>query len=426
MKRWIMMATALFLPLVTLTCSGEELLDINPNQDQNQEASKQKKENIATVVRDNKAFAFQLYSFLSKSSGNLIFSPFSISSAFAMVYTGAAGETEAEMKRTFHFSLSEEDLNKAMSQLTRDFTSYNREDNPDFRLLINNSIWADNSLVFLPDYIQRLLVDYQYRVRRVDFATQTEAARIEINRWVREHTYGRIIDIVPPGGIDSSTRLMLVSAIYLKARWEQLFNPQLTRQAPFFPNREKTVSVSMMENTSRFNFFKGENVSMLELPYLSVRSSELNFSFMIILPNETTGLTKVEEELTPDQIVNWMSEMKPQRVNAIIPKFTITKTLTLNETLEHMGMTLSFSRRADFSKMTGTKELAISKAIHKAFIVIDESGTEAAAATTVSMNLTSIATQLPSIVFRADHPFIFFIIEKSTGTVLFIGRFESP
>lgn len=382
-------------------------------------------ENINTAAQDNNYFAWNLYSLLrNKTKDNIIFSPISISSTFVVVYAGAAGTTASQMQKALHFSLDQSELQPAFHKLTQQLTSYNQDINNDFRLKLVNSIWVQTGFPLRPEFLQQLPVDYQDRIRMVDFALQPDSVRNEINRRVLERTYGRIVDIIPFGMISKSTRLMLVTGIYAKAKWQMPFNPSHTKPAPFF-NKDKTITTPMMETLASFPYLKTESFSMVELPYTPARDSPLQLTMVVVLPDSKNGLDAVEKEFSIEGLNKWMSQMSQQRVRVTLPKFSFSEGLSIKELLEKLGMPVAFTPQADFSKMTSVQGLAIGDVVHKAFIEVDENGTEAAAATAVSMNLTSMPSQKIEE-FRADHPFIFFMIEKSTGAILFVGRLINP
>ncbi len=382
-------------------------------------------EMLKLVVNDNNAFALKLYSQLSADSKeNLFFSPISISSSFVIPYLGADGATEEQIKQTLNFSLSQKEQQTASYQLARSLTSYNRTSDTDFRLILANTMWLQTGLALLPDFIQHMPMEDRERVRYTDFIHQPEVAREDINRRVVERTYGKIVDIIPTGMITSATRMMLVSSVYMKARWQRVFNVVDTHPMPFFPNPDQTLSVPMMDQTATFLIHQNDTCTILELPYSAVKSSALQLSMIILLPNQRDGLAEVEASLSIEQLNNWIEQLQLNRVQVRLPKFTLTQAVVLNQALSSMGMPIAFTPQASFAKMT-KESLSIGKVMHKAFIAVDESGTEAAAATAISMNLTSVHTQ-PPVLFQADHPFIYFIMEKSTGTILFVGRLVQP
>lgn len=381
-------------------------------------------EKIDALVKGNNLFALRLYAQLKSSKGNLVLSPYSISSALAMVYAGSAGNTNEQMKKALSFSLQQPDQDVAFYWLTKYLTQYTSDFGPNFRLLIENSLWVQSGATLLPDFQKTITNYFRANIRQVDFLSNRDTVRNTINRWVSDHTHGRITNILQSNDLTNSTRLVLVSAFYMKARWKHVFDATRTRKAPFFSAPNKTISVPMMETTASYPFFQNETALLVELPYAPPKVDSLQLAMLILLPSKGVDLGDLEKMLTLDQVQKWRAQMVEQRVNVMIPKFTSTGSFSLNDSLQVMGMQDAFSTRADFSRISGVADLFIGKAIHKAYIAVDENGTEAAAATAVTMNRTAV--QSPSVVFRADHPFIYMIVERTTGTILLIGRLNTP
>lgn len=381
-------------------------------------------EKINALVKGNNLFALHLYARLKSTEGNLLFSPYSISSALAMTYAGSAGNTELQMKKALNFSLQKPELDAAFSWLNDTLTHYTSDFGPNFRLMIANSIWLQSGLTVLPDFQKRMTDYYRASMRQVDFLSHGEVARNSINHWVADHTNGRITNLLQPTDISRATRLVLASAFYMKAKWTQIFDVERTQNAPFFPSPAHTISVPMMQTTASFPLYQEESLQLLELPYASPKPDSLQLAMLILLPAKGTELGDIEKVLSADQLRIWHSQMAMQRVNVTLPKFKSTGAFSLNDALQAMGMKDAFSNRADFSKMSSDEDLHIGQVVHKAYINVDEYGTEAAAASAVTMNLTGVHSQ--PVMFRADRPFVYVIIEKSTGSILLIGRLVMP
>lgn len=381
-------------------------------------------EKINALVKGNNRFALQLYARLKSSEGNLLLSPYSISSALAMTYAGSAGNTALQMKKTLNFSLQQPELDAAFSWLNDTLTRYTSDFGPNFRLMIANSIWLQSGLAVLPDFQKTMTDYYRASMRQVDFLSHGEAARTTINRWVADRTNGRITNLLQPNDISRSTHLVLASAFYMKARWTNIFDVERTQNAPFFPSPAHTISVPMMQTTASFPLYQEESLQLLELPYASPKPDSLQLAMFILLPAKGTELSDIEKVLSADQLHIWRSKMTEQRVNVILPKFKTTGVFSLNDALQAMGMKDAFSGRADFSKISSAEGLYIGQVVHKAYIAVDEYGTEAAAASAVTMNRTAVHSQ--PVMFRADRPFVFVIVEKSTGSILLIGRLVMP
>jgi serpin B len=253
----------------------------------------------------------------------------------------------------------------------------------------------------------------------VDFVTETEKTRQKINRWVEDKTNDKIKNLIPEGALNAMTRLVLTNAIYFKGDWASQFDKDDTEDADFFVSPEKTVTASLMYQKEEFKYAENELLQILQLPY---KGDDL--SMLVLLPKEKIGLADLEKELTADKLTEWQKRMYEQEIEVYLPKFKMTSQFSLSETLKKMGMSDAFDPgKADFSGMTGNKDLFISAVLHKAFVEVNEKGTEAAAATGVMMQL-SMALDEP--VFRADHPFIFMIQDNKTGSILFVGRVMDP
>jgi serpin B len=251
---------------------------------------------------------------------------------------------------------------------------------------------------------------------------QTEKARQQINAWVEEQTQGKIRDLIPPGALDSLSRLVLTNAIYFKGDWTKPFDKGDTKDAPFHVTTRQKFDVPMMYQESRFPFWAGESLKILELPY-----GTGDLSIMVLLPDEIEGLAKLEARLTDDNLTRWLSGLRREKVRVYLPRFKLTSQFQLASTLKDLGMTLAFlSDEADFSGMDGKQDLFISAVLHKAFVDVNEEGTEAAAATGIVVGATAVLIPKEPPVFRADHPFVFLIRDNRTESILFLGRLVNP
>ena len=374
----------------------------------------------AAVVEGNNAFAIDLYGQLRTQSGNLFFSPDSISTALAMTYAGAHGDTATEMAKTLHFTLPPQRLHPAMGGLLGDLNALH----DGYQLRAANALWAQQGYTFLDDYLKLTKSDYGAGFKKVDFKDATEAARLTINQWVEQQTDDKIKDLLQPGALSSRTRLVLTNAIYFKGDWQMQFDKAQTKDEDFHLSAVQNAKASMMHREGGFNYFDGGTFQILEIPY---KSAEL--SMIILLPNEVGGLFALEQSLTAPNTKQWLGRLRPvPKVILTFPKFKMTRQFELQDTLGAMGMTLAFDAHADFSGMTGNRDFFISAAIHKAYIDVDEEGTEAAAATAVVMrSMLLVRMQQPAPpVFRADHPFVFLIRDKRSGSILFMGRVSDP
>ena len=287
-----------------------------------------------------------------------------------------------------------------------------------YQLSIADALWAQKGYGFLPTFIKLAKDAYGASLQELDFAKAEEARKI-INNWVAQQTQDKIKDLLPAGTINDATKLVLTNAIYFKANWQEAFPAAATNKEDF-KSGGKTTKVDMMHLSNINKLMQNDDLQMLELPYLQ---NEL--SMLVLLPRKDDGLAGLEKQLTAANLENWRGELKKHQVNIAFPRFTFTSSLGLKKVLGDMGMAVAFSGQADFSGMTSGERLCIDAVIHKAFVAVDEKGTEAAAATAVTMRPTAIEVA-PMANFRADHPFIFVIREHKTGEILFMGRVTQP
>lgn len=375
-------------------------------------------ENVHQLAQDNSAFAFDLYHQLSGTEGNLFFSPYSVSTALAMTYGGARGETESQMAKALHFSSPQDKLSSEFAELRNDLNA--AQGDGKVTLAIANSIWPSNRYKLLDSYIGLLKSDYGVSLTSLDY-TKPEAARVTINKWVENKTRDKIKDLIGPGVLTPATRLTLVNAIYFYGKWESLFQPKDTEKWRFQVSPDKTEDVPMMWQRAEFPYADTGSLQVLELPY---QGGEL--SMLIVLPKSTDGLNAIESGLSQKTLNEWTSKLAKTEVIVRLPKFKMTwGTGDLTQQLQSLGMKDAFDANiANFAGMDGNPHgLCIGSVLHKAFIDVQEEGTEAAAATAVGM-VASVAQAEP--VFLADHPFLFLIQDNKTGTILFMGRLIDP
>ena len=375
-----------------------------------------------TLVDGDSAFAFNLYQSLKGEPGNLFFSPFSISMALAMTYAGARGQTQTQMADTLHYLLPQDRLHPAYNALDIALSSRGKgakgKEGEGFKLNIVNAIWGQKGFQFLPAYLDTLAQNYGAGLRILDFQKSPEESRVTINNWVAEQTADRIKDLIPQGGINDLTRLVLTNAIYFNAAWLYQFRKEATHDGVFYLQDKTQVTVPMMRQSEKFNYTEGPGYQAVELPY---DGQEL--SMVIFLP-VGGNFSVFERELTAQRANDIIANLESRQVNLAMPRFTFETSLGLKKTLSDMGMPVAFTDAADFSGMTGTKGLTIQDVIHKAFIALDENGTEAAAATAVIVGITSLPANPVDVTI--DRPFIFLIRDIPTGTVLFLGRVLNP
>lgn len=373
----------------------------------------------AALSQGNNAFALDLYAHLRSQPGNLFFSPESISTAFAMAYAGARGQTAAQMQHVFYFTLPPARLHPAMGALLQSMNA----SHADYELHAADALWAEQDESFLPDFQKLMQADYAAGFHPVDFEHAPEAVRGAINQWVAQETNNRIQNLIGPGTLTPATRLVLTNAIYFKGSWLDPFLARDTSSDAFYLTATQTVKTPLMHRTGGYSYYDGGSFQALELPY-----KDNDLAMVVLLPKQKDGLAALEKQFTAVAANSWIEKLRPEeKVILTLPSFTMTQQFELSGALSAMGMPQAFSQAADFSGMTGKRDLTISAAIHKAFIDVNEQGTEAAAATSTIMVATAMrAYAPPPIVFRADHPFLFLIRDTRSGAILFLGRLEDP
>ena len=374
------------------------------------------------LVAGNNAFAFDLYQELQSEKGNLFFSPYSISTALAMTYAGARGDTQQQMADTLHFTLLQNKFHPAFNALDLQLTSQEEggksDEKTDFTLRIANSLWGQRDYEFLEEFLDVLAGNYGAGMRLVDFVTASEPARIAINDWVSDQTEEKIKDLIPQGAIDSMTRLVLANAIYFYADWLYPFDANSTHDGAFTLLDGEEVTVSMMSQLKNYQYAQGDNYQAVELPYVG------NTAAMTIIVPDFGEFSSFESGFTDNQIEEIIANLERKQVRLSLPKFTYESDFSLAKTLKEMGMPKAFSMDADFSGMDGTQNLFVSDVFHKAFVAVDEEGTEAAAATAVIISLTAVP--IVDVELTIDRPFIYLIRDTDTGSILFMGRVLNP
>jgi len=421
MKRSQLIVGALALAfLVSSLCAAEEAME---------------KGNIRALAQGNNAFALDLYAELKGEDGNLFFSPFSISTALAMTYAGARGETAAQMKKTLHlpddphaaFKAFDEDLmRRADLKAKREGRHFPRDQKKHFeplKLVTANALWGQKGYGFLPAFLTLTKENYGAGLHEMDFGGDAEGARKTINKWVEQKTQDKIKDLIPRGGVNAATRLVLTNAIYFKASWKEPFQQRATKDAPFALLDGKKVNVPTMRKTHRFGYMENDTLQALELEY---RACDL--TMVILLPRKADGVTALEKQLTQENLNGWLKQLKRgKKVRLELPKFRFSFGARMRKLLVSLGMTDAFAAgKANFSGMNGGKEpLWIDAVIHKAFVDVNEKGTEAAAATAVMMAGAAPRPEEP-VPFLCDHPFLFLIRDRVSGSILFMGRVANP
>lgn len=375
------------------------------------------------VLIDNE-LGWQIYNLVSDTESNLVFSPYSLVTALQMVYAGAAELTQSQMARVLHFTPPSEAIKSSAAALTEALITTGKRSSDGPLLLINNSLWVQTGHPILPDFEKSIISDYKGVIKGMDFRNKGDQAGVEINNWVKAQTKEKMTDLLGASDISSATRMLLISTFYMNGKWENPFDPRLTRPMPFFPRRSETLTVPMMTLTADLPYVKKRDFSAVELNYAG-KAANPKLAMIIILPNETFGLKRVESSLSAQQLRDLLREFKASRVTISLPKFKVTSTLTIQRALGKMGLTEPFSARADFSTIDGTQDLRMSTVLQKAYISIDEKGTEAGLALSVAFDLKAIKGVTPEL-FVVDHPYMYYVVDKLTGVILLVGRIIQP
>ncbi|KAL4631010.1 Leukocyte elastase inhibitor-like [Arapaima gigas] len=369
-------------------------------------------------------FALDLFKTLGETNqtGNIFISPLSITSALAMVFLGARGNTAAQMAKALCLNPATDihtDLQMFLSEINKPAAPY--------LLKLANRLYGEKTYSFLQEFLDSTQKFYRADLVALDFIGAAEESRDQINRWVEDQTEGKIKDLLKPGSVTSMTRLALVNAIYFKGNWLHMFDPKSTKEMPFKMNRNETKPVQMMFQKKKFsfNYIHEYSLQILELSYVG---EEL--SMFILLPQEASDdsdpLQKLEKDLTLENINEWTERNNMDTstdINVHLPKFKLEDNYMLNEPLCRLGMTDVFDGSlADLSGMNGQHSLFLSTVVHKSFVEVNEEGTEAAAATGAMVAFCMLREEY----FVADHPFLFFIRHNKSKSILFLGRFSSP
>ena len=388
-------------------------------------------DDLAELVDGNSAFAFDLYRTLAEEDGNLFYSPYSISLALAMTYAGARGETERQMADTLHYLLPQERLHASFNSLDLEFASMAdapEEEGDSFTLNTVNAVWGQHGYEFLEPFLNVLAESYGAGVRPADFVGSPEESRVRINDWVAERTEDRVKDLIPEDAITPSVRMVLTNAIYFNARWLNTFAKNLTSVRPFhlLDGSEVDIPMMMTAKAERFGYANGDGYQAVELPY---RGRDM---WMTILLPDAGTFREFEESMDADLVTGILGNIEREYLELTMPKFEFESEFSLRDTLKAMGMPNAFDENtADFSGMDGRSCLAgdgpcllIDNVFHKAFVSVDEEGTEAAAATSVFARLLSGRPEPKKVM--VDRPFIFLIRDRATESILFVGRVEDP
>jgi serpin B len=365
----------------------------------------------------NTAFSIDLYrNSVADNADNVVFSPLSISMAMAMTSVGAGGETDDAIRSTMHFPQYDNPLHNGYLRLRKHIADHADA----YPVSIANALWCEQSMPVSRKFLNHTERYYEAGLQTVDFLNAAEDARLQINAWTSKHTNGKIVDLLTEGTVKPKTRLILTNAIHFDALWQTPFAADRTRETPFHTS-DGAIETPMMHLTTTVPFRQFEGFSAVSIPYKMER-----LQMIVLLPNESDNISVIEDSLSQSNLGGWLQALyeTPQKVNLAIPRFKLTQQLDLTNALTSLGMGIAFSDEANFRGITIAAKLQLSAVIHKAFIDVNEKGTEAAAATGVVMGVTSVGKPAPS--FTADHPFMFIIRDNVTGFILFIGRVMNP
>ncbi|MBY0230280.1 MAG: serpin family protein [Gemmataceae bacterium] len=373
---------------------------------------------LRLVAKGNNAFAAKLHAELAKKDGNLFFSPFSITAALGMTSAGARGDTLNEMEKALDLP-PQKILHPALGHLLRELSG--KGGRRAYEMSVANTLFGQAGYEFKKDFTKLLDRHYDAGLQLVDFKRQAEASRKIINGWVEKQTNDRIKDLLQPGIVDDMTKLVLVNAIWFKGTWVRTFKEADTAEADFSVTEKAKAKARLMRQQERFPYAETPEAQVLEMPYAGDE-----VAMAVVLPKKRNGLAALEKGLTGEKLEGLLGKLgAARRVNVYLPKFKFTLATGLKAPLQELGIKTAFSREADLSGIDGTPELYIKDVVHKAFVDVNEKGTEAAAATAVVVATKGAPAQvIPD--FRADHPFLFVIREKKTGAILFMGRVSDP
>lgn len=414
---------SLYAGLLNYSTSANSLQSSNNNHHQTtdiqtKQIEKKRPINLNSFVKNNTQFALSLYGNIpKKSEDNVFFSPYSISTSLAMTYAGSQGETANQMAKVLRFTPEKETIHQGFYQLNNNLKEQQKE--LEYKFIQANGMWGQKGEKFRPSFTQIISNAYEANLTEIDFKN-SDNSRQTINNWIKEKTKTKITEIIPQGMLNEKTKLVLTNAVYFQAKWAMEFPTEQTKKATFRISKKKQVEVSMMHSKPmEFGYSKREDLEIIELPY---KGGEM--SMIILLPNQVNGLGELESSLNQQNLQNWLKNLSyGELIEVKIPKFKIEQGTDLKKVLSTMGMTQAFDpSKANFSGISEGKNLFLSAIVHKAFVNVNEIGTEAGAATAVIAGVRGRANTIVNI----DHPFIFLILDKQSQSILFLGRVINP
>ena len=384
------------------------------------DASASTPDGIEKVTTANNQFAIAMYRQINGHTGqaddNVFFSPYSLSTAMAMLYAAAEGETKAQIQKTFYYP-SMDILNPNSAALYNQFN----KPNPDYKLATVNDLWMEQGLTPTKSYVDTVQRYYGGQVTNLDFESNPNPSRLIINKKIAQHTNQLIPELLPKGSIKPITVAVLTNAIYFKGDWKVPFEVQSTTEQPFYNHIGTSPNIKMMQLQEHFGYSEDKQVQVVQLPY---KGDDL--SMLVVLPKskDKAAMQQLVQDLSADTIKQWSKDLVTQEVNVHLPKFKLEASYQMKNLLTDMGMPKAFEKGAGFNLFDNSPPIKIDDVYHKAVVIVDEKGTEAAAATGIVANAT--AASAPPPVFKADHPFIFMIKDNKTDAILFLGQVNKP
>lgn len=380
------------------------------------DASASTPDGIEKVTTANNQFAIAMYRQINGHTGqaddNVFFSPYSLSTAMAMLYAAAEGETKAQIQKTFYYP-SMDILNPNSAALYNQFN----KPNPDYKLATVNDLWMEQGLTPTKSYVDTVQRYYGGQVTNLDFESNPNPSRLIINKKIAQHTNQLIPELLPKGSIKPITVAVLTNAIYFKGDWKVPFEVQSTTEQPFYNHIGTSPNIKMMQLQEHFGYSEDKQVQVVQLPY---KGDDL--SMLVVLPKskDKAAMQQLVQDLSADTIKQWSKDLVTQEVNVHLPKFKLEASYQMKNLLTDIGMPRAFEKGAGFNLFDNSPPIKIDDVYHKAVVIVDEKGTEAAAATGIVANAT--AASAPPPVFKADHPFIFMIKDNKTDAILFLGQ----
>ena len=384
------------------------------------DASASTPDGIEKVTTANNQFAIAMYRQINGHTGqaddNVFFSPYSLSTAMAMLYAAAEGETKAQIQKTFYYP-SMDILNPNSAALYNQFN----KPNPDYKLATVNDLWMEQGLTPTKSYVDTVQRYYGGQVTNLDFESNLNPSRLIINKKIAQHTNQLIPELLPKGSIKPITVAVLTNAIYFKGDWKVPFEVQSTTEQPFYNHIGTSPNIKMMQLQEHFGYSEDKQVQVVQLPY---KGDDL--SMLVVLPKskDKAAMQQLVQDLSADTIKQWSKDLVTQEVNVHLPKFKLEASYQMKNLLTDMGMPRAFEKGAGFNLFDNSPPIKIDDVYHKAVVIVDEKGTEAAAATGIVADAT--AASAPPPVFKADHPFIFMIKDNKTDAILFLGQVNKP